>query len=254
MPRYVLWTGGWDSTFRLLDLVLVRECQVQPYYLVDAERPSTEAELRAMTEIRRQLDKINPDAGRRLLPLKSAEVVSIEPDANITKAYLDLRRQGPLGSQYEWLAAFADKNDLRDLELSIDKGSRPHIILADALKPFVDEGGRSYRLVNTPSDPSLNLFRRFAFPLLEMSKVDMDRYAQVNSFRSLLDLTWFCHTPRDGRPCGTCSPCYQVMQAGLAERIPLRGRSMYYISRVYRGAKKIARRFVRRSAESQSRA
>lgn len=245
MPKHVLWTGGWDSTFRLLDLALVRKCEVVPYYLVDGQRPSTAVELQAMTEIRRQLAKLDPDAERRILPLKTAQVHSIKPDASITNAYSELRRQGPLGTQYEWLAAFANENDLRDLELSIDKGSRPHIILADDLASFTDDGGRAYRLVDTPSEPSLNLFRRFAFPLLEMSKVDMDRYAQARSFRQLLDLTWFCHTPRAGRPCGTCSPCYQVMQSGLTERIPLTGRLMHFASRAYRAAKKKARLFGR---------
>ena len=32
-PRRLLWTGGWDSTYRLLDLLLVQKQHVQPYYV-----------------------------------------------------------------------------------------------------------------------------------------------------------------------------------------------------------------------------
>ncbi len=33
----VLWTGGWDSTFRVLDLVLHQKATVQPHYLLMLE-------------------------------------------------------------------------------------------------------------------------------------------------------------------------------------------------------------------------
>ena len=36
--KKVLWTGGWDSTFRVLYLVLVEKCQVQTYYIIDPFR------------------------------------------------------------------------------------------------------------------------------------------------------------------------------------------------------------------------
>ena len=37
----ILWTGGWDSTFQLLSLLLLHGRKVTPYYLIDAERLST---------------------------------------------------------------------------------------------------------------------------------------------------------------------------------------------------------------------
>jgi len=48
----LLWTGGWDSTFRLLYLVFVEKRRVQPYYIVDTERRSTLNELKTMHLIR----------------------------------------------------------------------------------------------------------------------------------------------------------------------------------------------------------
>ena len=48
----LLWTGGWDSTYRLLELLLVHGGTVQPYYLIDTHRRSLRLELRTMRRIK----------------------------------------------------------------------------------------------------------------------------------------------------------------------------------------------------------
>ncbi len=50
----LLWTGGWDSTFRLLHLVIVEGHAVQPYYMIDRlhYRPGVPEEQDAMRRIR----------------------------------------------------------------------------------------------------------------------------------------------------------------------------------------------------------
>ena len=47
-PIKILWTGGWDSTFQLLRLLFLDKQPVEPYYLIDEERPSTGIELLAL--------------------------------------------------------------------------------------------------------------------------------------------------------------------------------------------------------------
>ena len=44
----LLWTGGWDSTFRLLSLVLIKRKPVQPFYVIDVGRVSTIREIKTM--------------------------------------------------------------------------------------------------------------------------------------------------------------------------------------------------------------
>jgi len=34
-PINLFWTGGWDSTFRLIQLVFVNKKTVHPYYIID---------------------------------------------------------------------------------------------------------------------------------------------------------------------------------------------------------------------------
>ena len=47
----LLWTGGWDSTFRLLWLSWIEGRTVQPLYIAEEGRASTAAELSAMKKI-----------------------------------------------------------------------------------------------------------------------------------------------------------------------------------------------------------
>ncbi|MFO7857943.1 MAG: hypothetical protein R6V11_03385, partial [Ectothiorhodospiraceae bacterium] len=56
-PRRVFWTGGWDSTFRVLDLVLHQGEHVVPFYVRDETRQSIEQETRVMDRLREQINQ-----------------------------------------------------------------------------------------------------------------------------------------------------------------------------------------------------
>ena len=77
--HYVCWTGGYDSTFRVSQLICARK-RVQPIYLsmddVDdqknklfrVQRKNKKNELRSMRKIRRLLEELYPEATYLLLP------------------------------------------------------------------------------------------------------------------------------------------------------------------------------------------
>jgi len=35
-----------------------------------------------------------------------------------------------------------------------------------------------------------------------------------------MEMTWFCHRPVRGKPCGLCAPCVYTIEEGLARRVP----------------------------------
>ena len=51
-----------------------------------------------------------------------------------------------------------------------------------------------------------------------MTKLDMKKYYLEWDCEDIMDLTWFCHTPIKGKPCGWCNPCNQTIYKGLGER------------------------------------
>ena len=48
----LLWTGGWDSPFRLSCLLLLQRRTVTPYYFLREKRPSTPIEIDTTAHIR----------------------------------------------------------------------------------------------------------------------------------------------------------------------------------------------------------
>lgn len=226
---HLLWTGGWDSTFRLLVVLLQQQKVVQPYYLIDCDRPSFGTEIRTLRTIRNMLVKQSPECQARLLPVIFKEISEIAPNPTLTKQYRRLSTLGHLGPQYEWLARFADDAQLFDLELAIHKDDKAHRFLEHAVVRESANTDSFYRLQDNPPNPDLQLFRYFKFPLFDRTKLEMQRISASYGFEAIMEHTWFCHTPLwDNSPCGTCGPCRYTREEGLSRRISLKGQARYY--------------------------
>jgi len=228
----LLWTGGWDSTYRLLDLLLVRGKPVRPYYIIDSDRRSTGLEIRAMRRIKRMLIETHPETKRLLLPTRFEELHDIKPNKNITESFQELRRAYPLGSQYDWLARFADERGIHDLELCIHVDDKAHKVLEPAVRRIGSTDDNCFVIREGVQDSAeYSVFRFFRFPCFELSKLDMERLSTQAGFRDLMELTWFCHRPRaNGTACGCCAPCRFTIEEGLGRRVPLLSRIRYRIS------------------------
>jgi len=55
------------------------------------------------------------------------------------------------------------------------------------------------------------------------STAKLDSTAVERGFDEAMSLTWFCHSPRRGRPCGLCPPCSVALAHDLGHRIPAAG-------------------------------
>lgn len=211
----VLWTGGWDSSYRVLDLVLVQKKQVQPWYIASLlGRVSTPQELRAMDEIRAELEKRDPDAAARILPTITVRDKDISVDPEVAAKLKSLQRQQHLGDQYGPLASFAKQKGIK-LELSVVKGGLRGL-LCDRF--YTTPSGDIE--VSAELHEDLYLFSYFRYPLSGLTKMDMRAEAEKHGFRDLLELTWFCHLPLRQKPCGICQPCQYARQGGMSWRVP----------------------------------
>lgn len=217
-PILILWTGGWDSTFQLLRMLLLERCSVLPIYVIDEDRRSTAIELRTLREIRRVLVLAHPEAAARLLPVRFHALSQIAPAPAVEEAFAQLRRKSTLGGQYAWLARLCEQLDIRDLQLGIHKGGYSDTLLT----PMVEAAGaHGFRLRDEfAGTPEHAVFGRFTFPLLRMSKRDMQREATAHGWDALMALTWFCHRPRGGKACGVCNPCLFAIEQDMGQRIP----------------------------------
>lgn len=226
-PVNLLWTSGSDSTFRLLELLLIQKRPVQPYYIMDRTRKSLDFEIKAMENIKELVFRKYPDTKKLLRPTIFKELQEIKPDERISYQYKRLADIDHLGKQYEWLPKFAEQQGLSDLELSITSGEHSDSYFRRFLKPFLikveDQGFYNYRLKENPVNPDLTLFKYFRFPIIEWSKLEMQQIADKNNFLDIMQHTWFCHAPIQQKACGICNPCKIAIKEGMWKRIPLTG-------------------------------
>ncbi len=217
----VLWTGGFDSTFRMIQLSKI-DVDIQPYYVCHRRR-SEALELKAISKI--TADIVNhPETLCTLLPLIKFNASDLAPDESVTEAYQRLNEKYSIGSQFDWLARFA--NLFPGAEMCSEKShARGYICLIEKGNMVkVSEGKLSYLVVDKKgSHPDVyKIFGNyhFPYPLIETTKMEMVELYKQMGFEHTMSTTWFCHTPINNKPCGACSPCKAVIEEGLTFRMP----------------------------------
>ena len=175
---YVFWTGGYDSTFRIIQLSLYKVF-IQPIYISD-NRLSEKNELQAISEITSLLK--NRDETKALFfDLIYVEKHSIKSNIDITNSYLKLWEKYKLGSQYDWLARYAHEHNIK-IELGLEKEIKSHayqvLFDSDLITREHLTGCEykelSYESINIDKD-IYTVFSNFLFPLplFEMSKLEV---------------------------------------------------------------------------------
>ncbi|WP_197038289.1 7-cyano-7-deazaguanine synthase [Billgrantia saliphila] len=212
----VLWTGGWDSTFRVLFSTLVDKNEVKPHYIIDLNRKSSLHELKAISEIRNEFKKNNRDAAARIGALNITLITEIEPIEEITTSYLKLKEKSHLGKQYDWLSRYARSKKINDLELSVHVDDKAYLFL----QGNVEKGTCGRWKLRGNAEGDIKIFSCFSFPLLELSKAEMREQAKNLGFREELEKSWFCFNPKADKPCGICNPCIYTIEEGMGYRLP----------------------------------
>lgn len=232
MDINIFWTGGLDSTFRVLELLvgLSDEYSIQPFYILDEERKSTKQELSAI----RYITKIANNRTKNSVKIKPIVITNkkdIPYDSRITSAYDSLRNKYGLGTQYDWLARFAKWKDI-NIELGLEYSPRSKAqtaINSEGILTLSKIGSNyeTYSLDSNESSEIINqVFGRFMLGprLFNTSKEDEIKIMNQLGFGDLIAKTWFCHRPILGMPCGHCNPCKDALNEGMAWRVPLLGR------------------------------
>ncbi len=220
-PIKLLWTGGWDSTYRLLHLLLLEKKMVQPYYIVDHERKSTENEFDAMEVIKKDLLKKFPQTKNLLRATITGYRNQIKANPEITRKWQQLSCEVKLGRQYDWLARYADQHGLSDLELGHEKKLKPSLLEKVILQELTGEGHECRVKDDLSHENALSVFKYFRFPIYYVTKMEMEQVARENGFLEILQKVWFCHRPRkNGKPCEFCLPCREARRSGYSHGLP----------------------------------
>lgn len=251
-PINLLWTGGWDSTFRLLQLLVVYHKQVQPYYIIDKERPSWQKEMATIKKIRMLVTNKYPHTSNLLLPVKFEALSNISENEQISSAYHRVIKNDKIGIQYEWLARFCSENNLFGMEMCNETSIYPEDNIVKRvfgqLKRVDDDAGYHYVIHRQPTDSDTSvLFRYFKLVLFNYTKIEMQQVSEELGFFDIMKQTWFCFFPMLGTiPCGKCHPCRTVYREGLKWRLPVLSKIRYFIWPVLRKIRNAALRLLKK--------
>lgn len=240
-PVKLLWTGGWDSTFRLIQLMVETDAVVSPIYLVDDDRLSAPVEIERMRELRARIGDLVTGASERILPTDFYGFRTTEIALHHREAWEELKKRGRVGVQYPLLASFAEQRNLEGIELGLENYTGDGFSIPQILKPYLEVvqtelGTVSYLRDDTPWPESM--FRPFTLPIIHLTKHDMRSKAAEWGAHHIMERTWFCFSPILGRPCGECRPCKVARIDGFGRRVgyigPALKQSKRFISRVHR--------------------
>lgn len=207
-PVNILWTGGWDSTFRMIQLAVSGNI-IQPYYIIDTNRKSSLKEMKQISIIKNLLSNKYKECN--IKDVINIELNSIDIDSIFNLAYERLNEDSFIGSQYVWIAALSKK--IKNLELSIHQDDKAEYFVRKLIN----------RNRSKDSDEYI-LFGDLKFPLLNYTKLSMEDESKITNDTEILYHSWFCFEPLNDTPCGVCNPCVYTIQEGMSKRFNFRGK------------------------------
>jgi len=211
---YLFWTGGFDSTYRLCELLLIENKSVQPIYLTYNldnlsynkmwVRRNRKQERIAMNKIIKLIKEKNPDIKlyNRLRPIIYINRPTLKKEFVQRFNSLVLFPQKRRIHQYSHLAyeAYNRNKKIEIGVLGIHNQSNFYKFLKKHVSP--ENGFEIYDIDDR------NPMKNLVFPLFERSKEQLYDTAVKYEFTDILAITWSCWFPtKDGNPCGLCPMC-----------------------------------------------
>jgi hypothetical protein len=208
--HHVFWTGGLDSSFRVINLLRTSGDLIQAHYVIRHEN-STGKEIDAMNNIRRAITRKYPDLRPRLLPTIYINEDLIPESVEVDAAVEKLRKEmSGVHEQYQILAKYCKAYNIDQIDLTYER--------------YIGEASTDTIGVSQFFGKSFP-FESFMNPHAHLTKKECYNMAKSEGWADLLKLTSFCRRPRrNGRPCGLCGPCHDAVKQRMGFRLPLGSR------------------------------
>lgn len=213
-PIAIFWTGGWDSSYRIVELSR-QQVTIQPVYILDETRASNERELKAIETITEML-KAKEETVATFLPIDIINVKDIPENQEISDRVRYLMKEYGWGIQHEWTARVAQKYPM--IEMCIEKVVKGYM----PTRKMIDDRGRlvmsshGWVVDRDASDEYLvAALGNITLPIFETTEKDMLENIKKWGYEDVMANIWFCHRPINGKPCGLCSPCHTKLDSDM---------------------------------------
>lgn len=210
--HYLFWTGGYDSTYRLLELIIQNK-KIQPIYLMTSDldsnynfqRQNKFLEIKTMKQIRNQIYFQFPGTKINLLPTCYVYQIKINPDIQQKYIYISKKKysfkrgvtQYERMTQYSYYYPYPIEVGLEKCGTGLDK------LTMEYRKGF----GNQCQVDLESAPPEYYIMKNLRFPVCHLTKEDMLKKCIENGTDNILQMTWTCWFPINGKPCGKCNMC-----------------------------------------------
>lgn len=222
--RYVFWSGGWDSTYLVIALLLAG-WTVQPIYIVDHARKSCFFELNALDNLSVLVSERVPNG--TLLPIRTFDRSEIKDDKEILAAWKEINQRlgsgRQLGSEYLYLSAFARQfhEEFPVIEMGLSKGNDDETGGPVAAMLKMGQMTPDQRVYKWGSAEIVStVLGNFEFPIINVTEKDMLAQVQAWNYGDIMQKTWFCTDPIQNLPCGICPACRRKIMNAMEFLLP----------------------------------
>lgn len=249
---HIFWTGGLDSTYRVVELSR-NECVIQPHYIITS-RGNVENELQAISEITSLLNSDKRTIAK-LLPVETFPKTELEVYPDIQSAWDLLHELKDFKSQqYPLLTRYARQKKLK-LEMGIQFSENGSVVKVIDQSYLIDCPDNDDVMMIDPEKgsqewASFTLFQDFLFPksLYHKTKAEEIEELKNQGYDKVLKKVWTCFSPVLGMPCGHCFACESARKEGAGMMVPfvgyvLGGLRLYY-GKFRKNTKKLLKRLL----------
>lgn len=227
----ILWTGGWDSTFRLCQLSRTDGVEVQPvYFCVQGyeDRTNWKKEIQAQDMILPLLRQKETTKARILNPIRLTDK-DLPQNPVFDAVFKKWEHTGKIPGQLRFLGKLPML--FPELEYCIEGPTlkrRQQGFRLGKTQVFLEEHGFRFHfrpdgyadMDTSQANPELKLlWGGFTFPILGITEMDMVPIIRSWGYEDLFKHTWTCDN--DGEePCGICHNCETKWASGLKNFFP----------------------------------
>ena len=242
----LLWSGGFDSTYRLCQLSR-QNVEVELVYIFLNARKFTKQEMSARNKILGQLRRMK--GTRAILHETYVSEDDIPANAQITEAFGRLQPIHDLAEVYEPKARYAALHPGIEIGLEGPSGPPGHMSKMLLGKPsnmnFDENDIGTLNPEGTAAD-IYTVFGNFTFPIIHKSENEMLEGYLQEGFAKILKHVWVCGHPVEGnKACGVCGVCGIKFRHGIGHilgKTAVRNHQIYQHIESERG-KHVAARF-----------
>ena len=216
----LFWTGGFDSTFRLIELLHNPFAEVQPYYITchtDIARVNMSAEMESHQKIVALIPNHKELVGT-LLPVKYIDISDIPKDSTVSNDYNE-QCKNPLyldhSYQFDWMARLA-KHIVPNIECGVQKDDPIIFIRNKKYSEFSCDTDDVYHMIREKSKPKVfNVWGNLAYPLYNRTVKQIYHIFLEWGMEDIMKSIHTCYFPLK-EPCGVCGTCgSKITQLGL---------------------------------------